>query len=202
MESKFPRLIVFDFHGTLALRQGLLINDIKKELKKYKLPDEITNWYLLMNRAKINPEKMMPTLDNIIYFFDYIENQNIGTIFAITSMIESDYFIIDMMKYSFEIRGKISPFTSDTVVGSFTLNKYGGKEIGKLKHLSVIFNNLNLKLPSNEIAVIDDDDRTIEIIDKHGMCGVSVKNYFTVADWNKNSCGYEKIPCSTIYKII
>ena len=159
-------------------------------LRKYKISsDKITDWYVLMNRAKILPEIMMPTLNDIIKFID--ENQN--TIFAIASMIESDSFIFDMMKYCFESKGRISPFTPETIVGSNTVNKYGGNEIGKLKHINVILKNIGLSIPYEHIAVIDDNKITINNMKLHGICGIPVEMYFTIADWNRNSCGFEKV---------
>ena len=210
-----PSLIIFDFHGTISLKQGssifpmndfidtldkkfafdARINNLKKGLRKYKLPsDTKTNWYVLMNRAKIDPEVMIPTLNDFIKFIDYVTFQNPTTIFAIASMVENDSFIFDMMKYVFEIRGKISPFTYNTIVGSNTVNKYGGNEKGKLKHISVLLKNIDISLSPKDIVVIDDSITTSQIMTMNGICGILISDYFTIKDWNKNSCGYSEVP--------
>ena len=214
-KDNIPRLIIFDFHGTISLKQGrslfpmndfintldknfafdARINDLKKGLRKYKLPsDTKTNWYVLMNRAKIDPEVMVPTLNDIIKFIDYVTSQNPTTIFAIASMVENDSFIFDMMKYVFEMRGKISPFTYNTIVGSNTVNKYGGNEKGKLKHISVILKNIEIPVDNKDIVLIDDSIPTIQIMTLNGICGILISDYFTIKDWNKNSCGYSEVP--------
>jgi hypothetical protein len=213
----YPEVVIFDFHGTISLKQGtspysyrfknfeetldpmegiyLFINDLKKVLRKYKLPNETkTDWYQTMNRSKINPVIMIPFLDDLIKLVESFPD----SMYFIASMLETDDFIHDMLKYSFEMRGKVSPFTYDKIIGTQTLNKYRDmikNEEGKLAHMDIIFTKFNLyDVPRSNIVVIDDSDSTISLVKSHGYCGIFLDSlYFRLDVWNKNICGYDKI---------
>ncbi len=241
---KFPTLIVFDFHGTLSLKSGsskmggLLgdfetsldknnvkyagINNLKNALRKYKLAtDKLPiDWYVLMNRAQIDQEILIPNLSDLIRFVEYVKRVKPNTVFAIASMIESENFMSAMMRYVFEIRGKlhINPFNSNTIIGRTSLTKYGNlskTHKGKQQHIHVIKKNLGLEnLPNNEIILIDDkeqniNDITTPVYDKvnnwvttgyNSICGLVIDNsyeddeFFTIGKWNKNLCGFSKVP--------
>lgn len=181
------KLIVFDFHGTLSLKQGssdheMRINNLKVFLRGFKKDGEKMNWYILMKKSNIKPNLLMPTLDDIIYF---IKKQN-DSIFGIASVAESESFILDMMRYCFESKNMKSPFTIDNVVSSGTLFKYGQRiEQGKLKHITVILKNLNLDIPYSSVTLIDDTESMISDISYLGVCGILVEDGFRISDWNK-----------------
>jgi len=222
----YPQVIIFDFHGTISLKQGtspysyrfqkfestldpmegiyLFINDLKKVLRKYKLPEETTtNWYQTMNRSRIDPLIMIPFLDDLILFVESFPD----SLFFIASMLETDDFIHDMLQYSFEMRGKVSPFIYDKIIGTQTLNKYKAmiqNKEGKLAHMDIIFNRFHLEdVPRSNIVVIDDSEHTIESVKENGYCGIFLSSiYFRIEEWNKNKCGYNlppiKVPERTV----
>lgn len=206
-----PKFIVFDFHRVISLKEGsnklinnndvksmieedqdlttLGINNLKNGLRKYKLKGETkTDWYELMKRSNINPDKMIPTLDVLINFIETIKGNHSHTLFGIGSMGESEQFIIDMLKYAFEYNNKTSPFNKNNVVSSISINKYGSRhEIGKLKHIYTLQKNLGVNYKNNEIALIDDNYDNIADVSMEGVCGVLIHNFFNMEDWN-NRC--------------
>jgi hypothetical protein len=190
-----PKLIVFDFHGVLSLKEGsfkdfkelldyktIKINNIKTYLKKFKTNDSL-DWYLLLKKSKINTIFLMPTLDEVILFIENITLLFPKIQFGIASMGEIESFMIAILKYCFEERGKVSPFNESNVVGFQTLNKYSKIiEKGKLTHISVILKNLNLNIPLENIVLIDDHP---EVIINTGICGILVEDFFKISDWNR-----------------
>ena len=199
----FPKLIVFDFHGTLSLSSGtergmlvgdfettlklpeygkIRINNLKKALRKYKTK----GWYSAMINSKINPYIMMPTLDDIITFVDFIRVNRKDTIFSIASMLEDEHFMYDMMKYCFESKGKISPFSQEAIISSHSLdNKISKSREDKWPHISVILKRMNLPFEKSSIVLIDDTISVVEYMTKSGICSVLVDEYFRISDWNK-----------------
>ena len=199
----FPKLIVFDFHGTLSLPSGtersillgdfeetfqipefgkIKINNLKKALRKYKNGD----WYSAMVNSKINPYIMMPTLDDVITFVDFIRNNRKDTAFSIASMLEDERFMYDMMKYCFESKGKISPFVQEAIISSHSLdNKISKSKEDKWPHISVILKRMNLPFQKSDIVLIDDTETVVYYMTKSGICSILVEDYFTINDWNK-----------------
>jgi len=199
----FPKLIVFDFHGCLSLASGtergvlvgdfentlklaeygrIRINNLKKALRKYKNG----SWYSAMVKSKINPYIMMPTLDEVITFVDFIRNNRKDTVFSIASMLEDEHFMYDMMKYCFEKKDKISPFLQDAIISSHSLdNKVSRSRNDKWPHISVILKKLNLPIEKSDIVLIDDTESIVDYMTKSGICSVLVEDYFRISDWNK-----------------
>lgn len=192
----FPKLIVFDFHGTLSLSSGtergflvgdfettlelpehgkIRINNLKKALRKYK----INGWYSAMVKSKINPYIMMPTLDDILTFVDFIRNDRKDTIFSIASMLEDEHFMYDMMKYCFECKGKISPFTKESICGT----RFDKKD-KKIPHIQEILKRLNLKIDNSNIILIDDTEKIVSFMRNKGIFSILVKKYFILEEWN------------------
>lgn len=151
--ENWPKLIVFDFHGTLSLpskvkttgykESKLLslvygkestasigdvfenINSLKNYLRKFKSPEyKITNWYQCMTTANIDPLKMVPTLDQLVEFVKYVKAKSPMTYFGIASSNEMMNFMTDMMRYCFESRNMLNPFEDITVVGNEWFPKY------------------------------------------------------------------------------
>ena len=210
------KLIVFDFHGTLALRSGkanrifsllfeknfekdegkergkqdegkdfIAINDLKNILKKYKKKD---SWYDAMKDAKIDPKVMMPTLDDIITFTDYMKELNPAIIFSVASMIEEEMFMYDLLRYCFEMKGRISPFSMQNIVSSASLKETNVKSANssdKIPHIEVILKRNGLHIDKNEIVIIDDNELTIKYMASQDYCSILASNYFTISDWNR-----------------
>ena len=164
-------LLVFDFHGCLSLKSGEQLNNLKKYLK---IKD--TKWYSAMKMSNIDPYIMMPTLDEVIYFVDYMRKYK--CIFAIASMLEDEIFMYDMMKYCFESKNKISPFVQEAIISNQPFKKYD-----KSSH---IFNILKrMKLPKMKIILIDDNEKNVNYMNNIGIKSILVKNYFRIKDWNE-----------------
>ena len=206
------KLIVFDFHGTLALRSGkanrifsllfeknfekdggkqdegkdfIAINDLKNILKKYKKND---SWYEAMKESKIDPKVMMPTLDDIITFTDYMKELNPEIVFSVASMIEEETFMYDLLRYCFEMKGKISPFSLQNIVSSASLKETNVKSANssdKIPHIEVILKRNSLQIDKNEIVIIDDNELTIKYMASQDYCSILASNYFTISDWNR-----------------
>ena len=197
---EFPKLIVFDFHGTLSLNTGtentkefektlkkgeyemIKINNLKNALRKYKK----TSWYQAMKDSHIDPNVMMPTLDDIIMFVDYLKENSKDTVFGIATMGEQEDFIYDMMKYAFEFKNRESPFTMNSIIGFRNIKSSEIKSQSihdKWPHISLIIKNLNLINPS--VVLIDDNIRVVDYMTSRGICSVIVKYYFTLDDWNR-----------------
>jgi hypothetical protein len=196
----FPKLIVFDFHGTLSLHTGtekntefedtlklkeyetIRINNLKKALRKHKK----TSWYQAMKDTQIDPKIMMPTLDDIIDLFDQVEQNSKDTIFGVATMGEQEDFIFDMMKYCFESKNRKSPFTMKTIIGFQNIKNSEEKSKStkdKYPHISLIIKNSNLQNPST--VFIDDSEGIIQYMTSIGICSVLVEDYFRIEDWNK-----------------
>lgn len=195
---EFPDLIVFDFHGTLSLNTGteknvekfeetlekdeydmIKINNLKKALRKYKK----TSWYQAMKDSQIDPNIMMPTLDDIVDFADQVGNKSI---FAVATMGEQEDFIYDMLKYCFESKDRESPFNMDAIIGfqNIQFSEVKSKSVNdKWPHISLIIKNLKLKKPS--VVFIDDSSSVVEYMTKIGICSILVEDYFKIEDWNK-----------------
>jgi len=199
----YPKLIVFDFHGTVSLDTtgDKTINQLKNRIKKYnnnefKAPLSVDNWYTLMVRTiendGLNTEDMVPRLQDLITFIHSInEYTNNKTKFAIASNLEQDSFIMAMMNLVFSLKGvsNLNPFNENTVVGTQGLNKYGKMPgEGKIQHISVILKNLGLELGKdivyNDIVLIDNSDTDIAKVVRSGVKPVKVKEYFTIREWN------------------
>ena len=223
------KLIVFDFHGTLALRSGkanrifsllfekkfqekkerkeekkekeekkgekntpevedpnyIAINDLKNILKKYKKND---SWYDAMVISKMDPKVMMPTLDDIITFTEYMKNLNPEIIFSVASMIEEETFMYDLLRYCFEMKGKICPFALKNIVSYASLKETNVKSSNssdKTPHIEVILKRNGLHLERNEIVIIDDNELTVSYMASQNYCSILATNYFTIADWNR-----------------
>lgn len=189
----FPKLIVFDFHKTLSLDKMELNTLLKQSKEEYrqnvqpkgKLTED--SWYQIFKRNNIDINQIMPTWKDIIQFIKYIKNSRPDVIFAIASMIENDLLILGMMKYVFEKLNMINPFTSDTVVATFTFNKYGYMNLpGKQQHIMVITTNLGLQdtILIKDTVLIDDSYDNIK--NTEPICGVLATDYFQISDWNKS----------------
>ena len=215
------KLIVFDFHGTLALRSGkanrlfsllfekkfeegkekekkkqeekapevdpnyIAINDLKNILKKYKKND---SWYDAMKNAKIDPKVMMPTLDDIIIFVEYMQKLNPQIIFSVASMIEEETFMYDLLRYCFETRGKFCPFDMKNIVSYASLKETNIKSSNssdKIPHIEVILKRNNLNVDKKEIVIIDDNELTVTYMASQYYCSILATNYFTISDWNQ-----------------
>lgn len=200
-------LLVFDFHNTLSLKSGKVnsdylkmfldqlengklpqlqigINDLKTILKKYKGVND--SWYQAMKKSKLDAKIMMPTIDDIISFIDYVKPQNY--VFAVASMLEDEQFMYDLLHYCFEQRGKKSPFTVKTIVSIYGLKETDVKSKGmydKWPHIEVIFKRNNIHVEKDQIVMIDDDLDNIKYMATLGVCGIHVSDYFTIEDWNK-----------------
>lgn len=199
----FPKLIVFDFHGTLSLRSGtglntekfienfeiddmteVRINDLKKSLRKYKS----SGWYSAMEKSRINPFIMMPTLNEVITFVDMVRDKYKGTMFAIASMLEDEQFMYDMMKYCFESQNKISPFVPNAIVSSHSLINIKSRDSNdKWPHIVVILKRMNLPFEKSKIVLIDDNNNVVEYMKQSGICSVQIEKYFTISEL-KDSC--------------
>ena len=172
----FPKLIVFDFHGCLSLASGtergvlvgdfedtlelaeygrIRINNLKKALRKYKNG----SWYSAMVKSKINPYIMMPTLDEVITFVDFIRNNRKDTVFSIASMLEDEHFMYDMMKYCFEKKDKISPFLQDAIIIKQDMLSIGGE-------VAVPKNTFELYEKTGDILVIGTLKQLNELVEK------------------------------------
>jgi hypothetical protein len=198
-------LIVFDFHHTLSLRSGRInsmffkffeeqlengmeidiqigINDLKSILKKYGEK----SWYEAMKKSKLDAKIMMPTIDEVIAFIDFMKEKN--SIFAVASMLEDEQFMFDLLKYCFEQRGKESPFTLKNVVSSPGLKETDVKSKSshdKWPHIEVILKRNNYHFDKSEIVIIDDSIEIIKYMSSIGVCGIVVSDYFTINDWNQ-----------------
>ena len=199
----YPNLIVFDFHGCLSLVSGtergflvgdfeetlqlpeygrIKINNLKKALRKYKNG----SWYSAMVKSKINSYIMMPTLDDVVTFVDFIRNNRKDTVFGIASMLEDENFMYDMMKYCFESKDKISPFVQDAIISSHSLDKKISKsKDDKWPHISVILKKMNLPFEKSGIVLVDDTESIVAYMTNFGICSVLVEDYFRISDWNK-----------------
>lgn len=81
----------------------------------------------------------------------------------------------------------VNPFTSDTVVATFTFNKYGYMNLpGKQQHIMVITTNLGLQdtILIKDAVLIDDNYDNIK--NTEPICGVLATDYFQISDWNKS----------------
>jgi len=200
-------MIVFDFHSTLSLKSGKVnpfyvdefmeqlengripsveigINDMKTYLKRYKETNE--SWYDAMKRSKINPKNLMPTIDDVIQFIDFM--QPLGYVFTVASMLEEEKFIYDLLYYCFEQKGRISPFKLSAIVSTYGLKETNIKsknKSDKWPHIEVIMKRNNFTFSKDQITMIDDDIDTIQYMTSIGICSVYATNYFMVQDWNK-----------------
>ena len=200
-------LLVFDFHNTLSLKSGKVnaeylkmfyeqlekgklpdihigINDLKTILKKYKGLND--SWYQSMKNSKLDAKIMMPSIDDIVSFVDYIKPKKY--VFAVASMLEEEQFMFDLLRYCFEQKGKISPFTLKTIVSIYGLKETEVKSKGmndKWPHIEVIFKRNNFHFEKDQIVMIDDDLDNINYMVSLGICGIPVTDYFTIEDWNK-----------------
>lgn len=196
----YPDLIVFDFHGTLSLKEGRSplvsenlffpceklyhINDLKKILRRYKNDD---SWYKTMIKAEICPEIMMPTLNDIIMFINNIKIVNPDIIFSIASMIEDEKFIYDMMRYCFDSKKKENPFNQNNIVGFQSLSKNKLNSLcskDKTPHINIILSRLDRNITN--IVLVDNDSDVIATMSKLGVRSVYVEEFFTIEDWNKS----------------
>jgi hypothetical protein len=199
-------LLVFDFHHTLSLQSGKVnpdylktfyeqlengmlpdihigINDLKTLLKKYKGIND--SWYQSMKNSKLDAKIMMPTIDDIISFVDYIPK---NYVFAVASMLEDEQFMYDLLRYCFEQKGRLSPFTTKTIVSIYGLKETDVKSKGmndKWPHIEVILKRNNFHFEKDQIVMIDDDLDNIKYISSIGVCGIHVNEYFTIEEWNK-----------------
>ena len=210
------KLIVFDFHGTLSLKSGkvnrlfsllfeknfneekkgdekegeepplkiqIAINDLKNILKKYK----DGSWYDAMKKVKIDPEIMMPTLNDVVYFVDYMQEINPKIVFGVASMLEEEQFMYDLLRYCFEMKEKVSPFTLKTIVSSSGLKEVDVKSESssdKWPHITVILQRNSLNFNIKDIVIIDDNEIIVQYMASKGFCAILATNYFTVKDWN------------------
>ncbi len=207
------KLIVFDFHGTLSLKSGkvnrlfsllfekyfdkkgdegedeeevnieIAINDLKNILKKHREG----SWYDTMKKIKIKPEVMMPTLNDVIHFVDYMQELNPKIVFGVASMLEEEHFMYDILRYCFEMKGKVSPFTLKTIVSSSGLKEVTVKSDGsndKWPHIKVILQRNDLDIDIENIVIVDDNQHIIEYMTKKGFCSILANHYFTISDWN------------------
>ncbi len=161
----------------------IAINDLKNMLKKYREG----SWYDTMKKIKIGPEIMMPTLDDVIHFVDYMTDLNPKIIFGVASMLEEEQFMYDMLRYCFEMRGKVSPFTLKTIVSSSGLKEVTVKSEGsndKWPHIKVILQRNDLNIDIEDIVLIDDNESVIEYMTEKGFCTILANHYFTISDWN------------------
>lgn len=201
--ATYPKLIVFDFHGTLSLDTGSLnIGALKARLKKYALPNEpkaltVDGWLTLMNRAATNndlkPEDMMPHLNDVIDFISGINAKSHHTTkFAIASNAEQDAFVLAIMNYCFAARGKhdLNPFNENNVIGIKGLSRYEPMPAGegKLKHISVILRNLGWKIGEDiqysDMVLIDNSSDDLKRVKPAGVKPIQVKQYFRIEEWN------------------
>ena len=200
-------MIVFDFHSTLSLKSGKVnpfyvdefmeqlengkipnveigINDMKTYLKRYKETNE--SWYNAMKRSKINPKNLMPAIDDVIHFVDFM--QPLGYVFTVASMLEEEKFIYDLLYYCFEQKGRLSPFKLSAIVSTYGLKETNikSKDKGdKWPHIEVIMKRNNFTFSKDQITMIDDDRDTIQYMTSIGICSVYATNYYTIQDWNK-----------------
>jgi len=199
----YPKLIVFDFHGTLSLKPGaeknpvllgdfetslnlekessLRINNLKNALRPYKNED----WYSAMQKSNIDPFIMMPTLKDVILFVDDMRYYRKDIIFSIASMLEDENFMYDMMRYCFESQGKISPFFKEAIISSRSLNRMISKgKDDKWPHISVILERMKLEIDKSDIVLIDDSEYVVSYMSQ-SICSILVEDYFRLTDWNK-----------------
>lgn len=223
--ERWPKIIIFDFHSTLSLASGshgkndlyndlagvksgkqkyYNISDLKSKLRPFKLSSvPPIDWYRTMINSKIDPLEMVPNLDELVRFVKYIKRSSPISHFGIASNAEQESFMVDMMRYCFELRGEVSPFKSSTVVGSELFRNYTSlQKPGKLKHIMIIIKNLmkidgsgiNEDTKNSDIVLIDDEKANIDLVKSEGVCGILISDYFTIKDWNNNECSYTKIP--------
>tara|TARA_R110002153_G_scaffold31231_1_gene95274 strand:- start:970 stop:1647 length:678 start_codon:yes stop_codon:yes gene_type:complete len=200
----YPKLIVFDFHGTLSLASGsekspillgdfetslklgehtlIKLNNLKNALRPYKNGD----WYSAMQKSNIDPFIMMPTLKDIILFVDDMRHHRKDVVFSIASMLEDEKFMYDMMRYCFESQGKISPFLQEAIISSHSLNRMMSKgKDDKWPHISVILERMKLSIDKSDIVLIDDSENVVSYMSRNGVCSILVQDYFRLTDWNK-----------------
>lgn len=198
--ENYPKLIVFDFHGTLSLDTSE-INKLKNRIKKYnnnefKAPLSVDNWFTLIQRAVQNDglklEDMVPRFQDLINFVYLVTSYTEGkTRFGIASNLEQDSFIIAMMKYVFDQKeaSNLNPFNEDTVVGMQSLNKYGKMSgQGKIQNISVMLKNLHLELGKDityhDIVLIDNSEDDLAKVTSVGIKPIKVEKYFNIQEWN------------------
>ena len=207
------RLIVFDFHGTLSLKSGktnavfsmlfernveekkvaenkdvwIGINDLKNLLRKVKTKD--MTWYNAMHKINIDPDVMMPTLDEVIYFTEYMRDLYPIIVFSVASMLEDEAFIFELLTYCFEKRGKRSPFEMRSIVSSASLKDTPLKPLNaydKTSHIDVILRRNNLvDVEKKDIVLIDDNTEVVQYMASTNICCITATNYFTIQDWNR-----------------
>ena len=166
-------MIVFDFHGCLSLSS--------KDIKTYNIKNILNkeDWYESMVKLKVDPYFLMPTLDDVVKFVDNIKYKRNDIIFAIASMLEDEDFMYDMMKYCFDCKGKISPFTKESICGT----RFDKKEM-KIPHIQEILKRLNLKIDNSNIILIDDTEKIVSFMRNKGIFSILVKKYFILEEWN------------------
>lgn len=188
----FPKLIVFDFHGVLSLLQNyhdnenIGINDLKKNIKLVN-----HNWFESFQQCNLESVDLVPCINDLIKFCEYINNLNQSIVLAVASMCESEEFIFELMKYVFSKKGYKSPFIRETIVTNQSFIKY--KDIikeNKLKHIDIIMRNINKNFLSSEIVLIDDDIGNLHICQNSGILTVEIECYFTINEWNKSLPNY------------
>ena len=161
----------------------IAINDLKNILKNYKNG----SWYEAMKKVKIDPELMMPTLNEIIHFIDYMKELHPKIVFGVASMLEEEQFMYDLLKYCFEMKGKVSPFTLKTIVSSSGLKEVDVKSESsndKWPHITVILQRNDLKFGIEDIVIIDDNEMIVQYMSDKGFCSILASHYFTIQDWN------------------
>jgi hypothetical protein len=198
----FPKLIVFDFHGTLSLRTGtskyignfektlekdefddVKINNLKNALKPFKTK----TWYDAMVKSNINPKIMMPTLDDVNILSDLAKKN--GSILGIATMGENEDFIIDMLNYCFSSLGKKSPFDEKAIIGVLSMKESKVKSKtnnDKLPHIFIMLERLGLNFPLSSIVLIDDSGSITDYMSSIGMKTILVDDYFRMKDWYAN----------------
>lgn len=206
--------VVFDFHGTLSLNTGrggeyivqgdklvplntefytivTKINTLKKALRQFKGKGE--SWYNAMKKSKIDPKYLVPSIDQLVLFTDEMKKHNPDLVFVVASNMEYEDFIGDMLRYVYEKRGEVSPFSVEFIIGIKKLHNYREYAKGerKMQHLSILKKlweekgkgELNLK----RVVLIDNSKSDIEST-MGSVCTVDLSddNFFSIRDWNKS----------------
>lgn len=203
--TKFPQLIVFDFHGVLTRPQSDT-KAVQKQLKINK-PEGRVNYYNLMISKNPDVNYLMPTLDEIAYFIRYVQRVSPNTRFGVASVGENEAYIIDMLRYCFERADPPleSPFNESNVVANFMYARLDrdakvklrekGLSKSKILQINYICEQSGIDPPGCEAVLLD--DRAGNIKQTLGVCGMLVEPiYFRVDIWNRNApaCHYSQVP--------
>jgi len=201
---RFPQLIVFDFHGVLTRSQS----DTKALQNQLKLnkPQGRVNYYNLMVSKNADINYMMPTLNEIVRFIRYVQQNSPNTRFGVASVGENEAYIIDMLKYCFERSDPslVGLFNQSNVVANFMYARLDlkakvklrerGLSKSKILQINYICEQEGIDPPGCEAVLLDDTNLNIE--QTLGVCGMWVNPvYFQIETWNRNAsrCNYSLV---------